>query len=70
MVSLPWDARKHLLYCTLIVARFLVVRDFAIFFFYNFSQFLLSNIFENISKPVGFLEKAVNTCFVENLPSF
>ena len=35
-----------------------------------FFEILVPNIFENISKSVRFLRKAINTCFVENLPSF
>ena len=35
-----------------------------------FFEILVPNIFENISKSVGFLRKAINTCFVANLPNF
>ena len=33
-----------------------------------FFEILVPNIFENISKSVRFLIKAMNTCFVANLP--
>ena len=70
MILLPWDARNTI--CLALIGyfsqkhgvnswSFLISQFFAIF---------VSNIFENISKPVGFLEKAMKTCFVANLPSF
>ena len=38
--------------------------------FLYFFEILVPNIFENILKSVGFIGKAMNTCFVANLPSF
>ena len=45
---------------------FLQKKKVTIFVFF---EILVSNIFENISKSVRFLRKAMNTCFVANLPS-
>ena len=77
MILLPWDARNTI--CLALIGYFsqntglIPGRSWFCIFFYNFCVFIeifVSNIFENISKPVGFLEKAMNTCFVANLPSF
>ena len=68
MVLLPWDAMNTI--CLALIEYFsqnMVISDFPIF---EFFEILVSTIFENISKPVGFLEKAMETWFVANLLSF
>ena len=77
MILLTWDARNaiclaHLEYFSqnmgLIPGRSWFCNFFLQFLY--FSEIFFSNISENISKPVGILEKAMKTCFVANLPSF
>ena len=74
MILLPWDTRNTI--CHALIGYFIVriwgwfsvVTDF--FTIFVFFEIFVSNIFENISKLVDFLEKAMKTCFVANVPSF
>ena len=71
MTLLPWDARNTI--CLALIGYFsqnmeLIPGRF--WFFFVFFEISVLNIFENISKPVGFMKKAMNTCIVANLPSF
>ena len=72
MILLPWDARNTI--CLALIGYFsqnmglVPGRSWFCNFLYSSNQF--QTFFENISKTVGSLEKAINTHFVWNLSSF
>ena len=74
MILLPWDARNTISLALLgYFSQNVGITSGSSWFCEKFEGFffeVVSDIFENISKYVGFLEKAIKTYFVENLPSF
>ena len=78
MILLTWDARNAI--CPALIGDFSQNIGltpgyswfciFLQFWYFGILVFFVLNIFENISKPVGFIKKAINTCFIAKLPSF
>ena len=76
-IWLPWNAKKDICLHSLGILSNKMSYNFWLSLFlqkkvtiFVFFEILVPNIFENISKSVRFLRKAMNTCFVANLTSF